>query len=53
MSTSPPRPPDPDERSMREPDDSDPLDHGTPPDPDRPTDDVWRGNTLREPPPGS
>lgn len=30
----------------------DPLDHGSPPDPDAPTDRVWRGNTLREPSPG-
>lgn len=41
------------ERPMREPDQDDPLDHGTPDDPDRPTDDVWRGNTLSEPPPGA
>jgi hypothetical protein len=54
----PPRAPDdvgdPDDRRMRDAQelDHDPLDHGTPPDPDRPSDEVWRGNTLREPGPG-
>ncbi|HWH15497.1 MAG TPA: hypothetical protein VNT51_12190 [Miltoncostaeaceae bacterium] len=41
------------ERSPRQPDQGGPLDQGSPEDPDRPTDAVWEGNTLREPGPGS
>jgi|GEM_PF-4755160 len=40
-------------RAPRPPDTGEALDHGSAPDPDRPTDAVWEGNTLREPGPGS
>ena len=52
-------PRDPDEvrrdveaEAPRAPEEGGPLDHGSPPDPDRPTDALWEGNTLQEPGPG-